>query len=171
MDGRIWVESELGKGAAFIFEIQAKTGGAAQQAPEAQDGIAPSAEPLAGKRILVAEDVEINCEIIASLLEDTGIECVFAYNGAEAVEKFSAAPTDYDLILMDIHMPEMDGYEATKHIRASGLEGADSIPIIAATANTFPEDIAHCLDAGMNSHLGKPINPVLLIAELKKYLA
>jgi len=174
MDGRIWVESELGKGASFLFEIRVKTGAsskeASQEGPacEAHDGALGGI--FAGKRALVADDVEINREIVASLLEDTGIETVFAVDGAEAVAKFSAAPDAYDLILMDIHMPDVDGYEATRQIRASGLRKADSIPIIAMTANVFREDIERCLASGMNSHLGKPLDVAVVIAELKKHL-
>ena len=188
MGGRIWLESEFGKGSSFFFEIKAKTGVEAPRVlPEdsaslaadavahkeqsaAPGGMPPGGDPFAGRRILVAEDVEINREIVQALLEDTGIKLVFACDGTEAVEKFTAAPGEYDLILMDIHMPEVDGYEATRRIRASGLQGADAIPIIAMTANVFREDIERCLAAGMNSHLGKPINLDKLLAELKKYL-
>ena len=187
MDGRIWVESELGKGSVFTFEIKAKTGAGKQASPvlsdgsaalfdatgqtgAAQDGARNGVPLFAGKRILVAEDVEINCEVVSSLLENTGVELVFAVNGAEAVAAFSTAPEKYDAILMDIHMPEVDGYEATRRIRASGLQRADTIPIIAMTANTFREDIDRCLASGMNSHLAKPIDLPLLIAELTKHL-
>ncbi|MCL1986134.1 MAG: ATP-binding protein [Betaproteobacteria bacterium] len=185
MGGRFWVESELGNGASFLFEIKAKVGIEAspalvvadalaestqQKHDDAQDAAPPHTDLFAGRRILLAEDVEINCEILASLLEDTGIEIVFAGDGAEAVAKFSADPEAYDAILMDIHMPDVDGYEATRRIRSSALPGADAIPIIALTANVFHEDIGHCLACGMNSHLGKPVNPDLLIAALKNYL-
>jgi CheY-like chemotaxis protein len=118
----------------------------------------------------VAEDVEINREIVASLLEDTGLELVFAADGAEAIAAFSADPEAYDVILMDLQMPEVDGHEATRRIRASGVQGADTIPIIAMTANAFREDIDRCLASGMNDHLAKPIDLTLLIAKLTKYL-
>ena len=179
MDGRIWLESELGKGSVFTFEIKAKTG-AREEAPVAPGdsaaladatGQAQDGAPLfAGKRVLAAEDVDLNCEILSSLLEDTGVDLVFAADGAKAVAAFSAAPGDYDAILMDIHMPDVDGYEATRRIRASGLPGADTVPIIAMTANTFREDIDNCLASGMNGHIAKPVDLALLIAELKKYL-
>ncbi|MDR1603712.1 MAG: response regulator [Gracilibacteraceae bacterium] len=125
---------------------------------------------LAGKRILLAEDVEINREIVSALMEYTGVDIDFAFNGEEAVAKFSADPEGYDLILMDVHMPNMDGYEATRRIRASGEKRAGAIPIIAMTANVFREDIERCLAAGMNAHLGKPINAAEVITELKRHL-
>ena len=123
-----------------------------------------------GKHILLAEDVEINREITLALLEHTGIEIDFAFDGEEAVEKFLHAPGLYELILMDLHMPNMDGYEATQRIRTSGLPGAKIIPIIAMTANVFREDIESCIASGMNDHLGKPIDSDELIATLRKYL-
>jgi len=171
MDGRIWVESELGKGAAFLFEIKAKL--SVPQKTETDDNgdaMVSGRDIFAGKNILVAEDIDINREVIASLLEHTGAELVFAHDGAEVVEKFCTAPEFYNAILMDIHMPEVDGYEATRRIRASGLPGADAVPIIAVTANVFREDIRRCLAVGMNSHLGKPIDAGMLVAELKKHL-
>ena len=123
-----------------------------------------------GKKILLAEDVEINREITLALLEHTGIEIDFAFDGEEAVEKFSQAPNLYELILMDVHMPNMDGYEATRRIRASDLPGASVIPIVAMTANVFREDIESCIASGMNGHLGKPIDSDELIATLRRYL-
>ena len=186
LGGRIWVESAPGKGATFLFEISVKAMPAAaefentdgscpmQIEKTTEDTVSPSdlvAPLFAGRRILIAEDVEINREILASLLESTNIKIDFADDGVEVLEKFSADSKAYDAILMDIHMPVVDGYEATRRIRASGLPGAKAIPIIALTANVFPEDIRRCLDCGMNSHLGKPLAMDLLIAELKKYLA
>jgi CheY-like chemotaxis protein len=122
-----------------------------------------------GKHILIAEDVVINREIVQALIEHTGVEIDFAVDGVEAFEKFSAQPENYDLILMDVQMPHMDGYEATNRIRNSGLPGADSIPIIAMTANVFREDVERCRAAGMNDHLGKPIDADEVIAKLKQY--
>lgn len=126
---------------------------------------------LVGKHILIAEDVDINREIVLATLEDTGMEIEFATDGQEALDKFSADPQIYDLILMDVQMPLVDGYEAARRIRASGLPRAKTIPIIAMTANVFREDIERCLESGMNSHLGKPIDASELIGTLKKYLA
>lgn len=125
---------------------------------------------LEGRRVLLAEDVEINREIAQALLEPTGIVMDFAVDGAEAVGIWSADPDRYDLILMDVHMPNMDGYEATRRIRASGLPRAADVPIIAMTANVFREDIERCLASGMNDHLGKPIDEHEVVAKLKKYL-
>jgi signal transduction histidine kinase/DNA-binding response OmpR family regulator len=113
---------------------------------------------FAGRRILLVEDVEINREIVLTLLESTRLEIDCAGNGVEAVRMFIEAPERYDLIFMDIQMPEMDGYEATRRIRALDTPAAKNIPIVAMTANVFREDIDKCLDAGMNSHVGKPID-------------
>jgi CheY-like chemotaxis protein len=123
-----------------------------------------------GCRILLAEDVEINREIVHSLLEPTALAIDYAENGVEAVRIFSADPDKYDMIFMDVQMPEMDGYEATRHIRALGTPKALSIPILAMTANVFREDIEKCLAAGMNGHIGKPIDFEDMLAKLRKYL-
>jgi CheY-like chemotaxis protein len=114
--------------------------------------------------------VEINREIVMSLLEDTGIGIDCAVNGAEAVRLFAENPGTYGAIFMDIHMPEMDGYEATRRIRALPAAEAKTIPIIAMTANVFKEDIEKCLASGMNDHLGKPVDIEKLLAQLRKYL-
>ena len=123
-----------------------------------------------GYRILLAEDVEINREIALALLEPTKLTVDCAENGVEAVDLYIQNHAEYDLIITDIQMPEMDGYETTRRIRASGLPGAETIPIIAMTANVFKEDIERCLSAGMNDHLGKPIDHNDLIIKLKQYL-
>jgi len=125
---------------------------------------------FAGHRILLAEDVEINREIVLTLLDQTGLEIDCAENGAKAVSMFSSAPSRYDLVLMDIQMPEMDGYDATRSIRALDVPNAQSVPIIAMTANVFREDVDKCMDAGMNDHLGKPIDFVEVIGKLREYL-
>lgn len=119
----------------------------------AQDNI------LAGKQILAAEDNELNSEILLELLEMTGASCDLAKNGQEALEKFrQSSPGQYDVILMDIQMPVMNGYDATRAIRKCGHPQATAIPIIAMTANAFSEDVKDALDAGMNEHLSKPID-------------
>ncbi|MDR2933648.1 MAG: response regulator [Oscillospiraceae bacterium] len=125
---------------------------------------------FSGKRILLVEDIEINREIVITLLEYTGVGIDCAENGVQAVEKFSAAPDAYDAILMDIHMPEMDGYEATETIRRIGTSKAQNIPIIAMTANVFREDIEKCLAVGMNSHVGKPLDIEEVVLKLRQYI-
>jgi len=120
--------------------------------------------------VLLAEDVEINREIVLALLEPTSIEIDCAENGAEAVRMFSEAPEKYDIIFMDLQMPEMDGYEATRRIRAMEIQKAKEIPIAAMTANVFQEDIEKCMKAGMNEHLGKPLDFDEVLKLLRKYL-
>ena len=120
--------------------------------------------------VLIAEDIEINREIMSAVLEETKIKIDFAENGKAAVSMFSENPDKYSLILMDIQMPEVDGYEATRQIRRLELKQAKDVPIIAMTANVFKEDVENCLLAGMNGHVGKPINSDDLFDELGKYL-
>jgi signal transduction histidine kinase/DNA-binding response OmpR family regulator len=129
-------------------------------------------------RIILAEDVEINREIVLTVLEPTKLAIDCAGNGAAALRIFREAPEKYDMIFMDVQMPEMDGYEATRQIRkfeqekysGSSHEPSKGIPIIAMTANVFREDIEKCLDAGMNDHLGKPLDFDEVLAKLRKYL-
>jgi len=125
---------------------------------------------FAGKRILLAEDVEINREIVQTLLDPTRLEIDCADNGLEAVNMFSDSLNKYDMIFMDIQMPEMDGYEATRQIRALDVSRAKTIPIIAMTANVFREDVERCLDAGMDNHIGKPIDFDEILNCLNTYL-
>ena len=120
--------------------------------------------------ILLAEDVEINRDIVVTLLEPTGIKIDCAENGAEAVRMFVESPDKYGMIFMDLQMPEMDGYQATRSIRSLGVPEAKSVPIIAMTANVFREDVEKCLEAGMNWHVGKPIDIDEVIRQLKLYL-
>ena len=140
-----------------------------------------SADDFSGRRIILAEDIEINREIVLSLLEPTGLTIDCAENGKEALRLYTENPERYNMIFMDVQMPEMDGYEATRHIRAfeaaraqagteSGENGRD-IPIIAMTANVFKEDIDQCLAAGMNGHMGKPLDQEEMLAQLRTYLA
>ncbi|MCL2070277.1 MAG: response regulator [Treponema sp.] len=129
--------------------------------------------------MLLVEDIDINREIAETLLEPTGLRIECAENGKEALEKFTAEPDKYNMIFMDIQMPEMDGYEATRQIRAfeaergknmPSAERLHGVPIIAMTANVFKEDIEKCLDAGMNDHLGKPLDMDTVMEKLSRYL-
>ena len=135
------------------------------------DTAQPSTEAIfEGHTILLAEDVDINREIIQALLEPTLLEMVFAIDGKEAVRLFAEAPDRYGMIFMDLQMPEMDGYEATRQIRAMDTPYAREIPIIAMTANVFKEDVERCLAAGMDGHVGKPLNLTEVVNTLRTYL-
>jgi len=124
---------------------------------------------LSGVKIILAEDVEINREIFIALLEETHITIDVAENGLIAVSKFRENPDKYDLIIMDVQMPEMDGYEATRTIRAMNTPRAKDIPIVAMTANAFKEDVDRCLAAGMNDHLAKPIDEKSVLEKIVHY--
>ena len=164
MGGTIDVESELGQGSCFEVLIDLRI---------AEDRFVSSAEQaekdesagnvLKGMRFLCAEDNELNAEILMELLKIEGAECTICENGKRVLEAFEqSAPGDYDMILMDVQMPVMNGYEATKAIRRSSHELAKTIPIIAMTANAFSEDIQHSLAAGMNAHVSKPVEMKVL---------
>jgi len=157
MEGSIWVESELGKGSKFSFTAKLKT---------APDGPVS----YSGKTVLVVDDVEINREIVLALLEDTqvGLEC--AEHGQEALDLFESDPDRYDMIIMDINMPVMDGVKATLLIRGHEHPKGKTVPIIAMTANVLPEEVAGYLEAGMNDHIGKPVDLDLLLKTLSKHL-
>jgi signal transduction histidine kinase len=174
MGGQIWAESDPGKGSVFSFIVPLKKGMTEEELAAGGAGAAGAQEPeednFAGFRILLAEDVEINREIVLSLLEPTGISIECVENGSMAVRIFNASPAAFDIIFMDIQMPEMDGYEATRAIRASPAPNAKTIPIIAMTANVFKEDVEKCLKAGMNSHMGKPLNFDELMGLLRLHL-
>jgi len=176
MDGKIWIESEAGKGSRFIFTIiTKKSEDEPSEAPNSktQDQSDNNKYNFTGKKLLLAEDIEINREIIISLLEDTELIIDTAENGKEALDIILAAPDKYDVIFMDLQMPNMDGLEATRRIRAyeaSGNSAQKRIPIIAMTANVFKEDIAACFAVGMDDHLGKPVDRTEMIEKLAKYL-
>jgi len=174
MGGKIWIESELGQGAKFSFTMQARLPSEKELADErernTQNETDISTLDYSGRRLLLAEDVEINREIVLAMLEDTGLIIDIAENGEEAVKIFSENPNSYDLIFMDVHMPMMDGYQATKAIRALDFDRAKEVPIVAMTANVFKEDVEKCLDAGMNAHLGKPLDFDAVRNVLKEYI-
>ena len=164
MGGTIDVESEPGQGSCFEILMDLKT------AEDQSVSLIPHTEKdepegniLQGMRFLCAEDNEINAEILTELLKIEGAECTICENGEEILKTFEqSAPGDYDMILMDVQMPVMNGYEATKAIRRSSHELAKKIPIIAMTANAFSEDIQHSLAAGMNAHVSKPVEMKVL---------
>ena len=159
MGGTIDVESELGQGSCFevlidlrIAEDRSVSSTVQEEKNEQNDNI------FQGMRFLCAEDNELNAEILTELLKIEGAECTICENGEEILKTFEkSAPGDYDMILMDVQMPVMNGYEATEAIRRSSHELAKKIPIIAMTANVFSEDIQHSLAAGMNAHVSKPV--------------
>ena len=199
MHGSLDVESEPGKGSTFIVRLSLPLGtppkaepsvvvrhaasaaasgsswGAAPTAGAETAAAAPTAAetvlPLAGLHLLLAEDNELNSEIATALLEEQGASITAVENGRLALEAIrNAAPHTYDAILMDVMMPEMNGLEATRCIRAfEGKGPGEGTPIIAMTANVFADDVKACLDAGMNSHVGKPLDMKVLIGEILKY--
>jgi hemerythrin-like metal-binding protein len=137
---------------------------------EEEQKLSGAMDTFEGYRVLLVEDVEINQEIVLAFLEPTLLDIRCAGNGIEALRIFSAEPEAYDLIFMDVQMPEMDGYEAARRIRALGTPQARRIPIVAMTANVFREDIEKCLEAGMNDHVGKPLDLEEVLVKLRQYL-
>lgn len=179
MNGTISVVSVLGQGSRFTVEIPLKLvleDEAGQRGKK--DLVAPPPAIIAdeglkpdGKRILLVEDNEINMDIAKTILEMEGFEIETATNGKEALDKFSRSPLfHYSMILMDIRMPVMDGYESSQRIRKLDRTDAAGIPILAMTANAFSDDICYARNAGMNSHLAKPLNLSAMMEEIKKYL-
>jgi CheY-like chemotaxis protein len=163
MGGKIWVDSEQDKGAKFTFFFKAKI----KQSAQAKEN-----EPVsfAGKTALVADDVDINREIVIALMENTGMKMECAADGKEAFELFSANQKKFDIIIMDINMPVMDGVEATRCIRALKTKESAKIPIIAMTANTLANEVEGYMAAGMTDYVSKPVNFEELINVLCKYL-
>jgi len=186
MGGRIWIKSELGSGSTFAFTVKVKKGDDPHTDEQGLDASEMEMDNFEDYTMLLAEDIEINREIVITLLEPTNLNIEWAGNGKEAVEKFAHAPGRYDMIFMDVQMPEMDGYEATRKIRAlegethyisgssdhsdSPTETPREIPIVAMTANVFREDVEKCLAAGMNDHVGKPLVLDDVLGKLRKYL-
>ena len=164
MGGTIDVESELGQGSCFeiLMDLKIAEDKSVSLIPQTEKD-EPEDNILQGMKFLCAEDNEINAEILTELLKIEGAECSICENGEEILKTFEqSAPGEYDMILMDVQMPVMNGYEATKAIRRSSHELAKTIPIIAMTANAFSEDIQHSLAAGMNAHISKPVDMKML---------
>jgi signal transduction histidine kinase/DNA-binding response OmpR family regulator/Pyruvate/2-oxoacid:ferredoxin oxidoreductase delta subunit len=153
---------------SVIADIVSECAGIQRQSAQSDPQI--SYADFTGNCVLLAEDVEINREILSAFLEPLNLEMDFAVNGKEALRMFSENPDKYEMVLMDVQMPEMDGYEATRGIRSLAIPKAANIPIIAMTANVFREDIENCLAAGMNGHLGKPLDFDDVVKKLSSYL-
>lgn len=167
MDSDIKLESEPGKGSSFSFNVKLQPVSAEKTTVTSQ----PEEISFPGKRILVVEDNELNMEIICTILENYGIKTEQAVNGKEAVRRMEeSVPGYYDMIFMDIMMPEMDGLEATRTIRNLDREDCKKIPIYAMSANAFDEDVKRSLASGMNGHLSKPVNLQVLEKTLQKVL-
>ena len=182
MGGDIRVESEPNVRTRFIFTICALVGTATGEFDEQskqqsgqqsvqQREIDEHKPVFAGRKILLAEDVAINREILTALLDGTGVQIESAENGVAACSMFANASETYDMIFMDIQMPEMDGYGATQCIRAMNVPKAKTIPIVAMSANVFREDIEKCRAAGMNDHVGKPLELGDVLAKMRYYLS
>jgi len=162
MDGEIWVESELGKGSKFAFTIKTQL-----RLPEIKDNIPVF---FTGKTVLLVDDMEINREIVMTILEDTGLRIVCAENGREALEMFASAPDQNKIILTDTNRPVMAGIEATRRIRALDVPEGVRVPIIAMTANVLMGEVEKYLADGMTDHIGKPVDFDKLLSKLKFYL-
>jgi signal transduction histidine kinase/CheY-like chemotaxis protein len=183
MNGEVSVESRKGVGSTFTITVTLKDANKgtlmvdANQSDPGSGGVedkSTDGQPisLAGLRVLIAEDIEMNAELLGDILDLEDIEHEWAENGQVALEKFSeSAENYYDAILMDIRMPVMDGLQATREIRALNRPDAETIPIIAMSANAFSEDVQKSLQAGMNAHLSKPVDPDQLFEALGKIAA
>jgi len=169
MGGEIWIESELGKGTKFIFTVKVKTGNE-KNVINRQKVNLDDAFDFSGKIILAVDDNEINREVLTAILEKTNVKMDFAENGKIALSMFRENQDKYNLILMDVHMPVMNGFEAAREIRTLNTAQSEGIPIIAMTANVFKEEISRCLAIGMNDHIGKPIDPDILYMTIKKHI-
>ncbi|MDD6233128.1 MAG: response regulator [Frisingicoccus sp.] len=171
MKGSIHIESELGKGTRIRIRIPFEIAKESQK--EMHEVSSFDNEPLSftGKRILLAEDNNLNAEIAIELLHESGFYVEHAHDGVECIDMLKIASSDYyDGILMDIQMPNLNGYEATEYIRKMDDLKKAQIPIIAMTANAFIEDVQKCLDAGMNAHIAKPISMDEIIKTISKFL-
>lgn len=168
MGGDIWAESTPGEGSTFVFEFVVKL--SESPAPNGQTQESRTDYDFSGRTILLAEDVQINQEIIMALMEPSRVAIECAADGQEAYDLYRAEPDKFDIIFMDLQMPKVDGYTATRMIRALEHPAARAVPILAMTANAFAEDIQSCLEAGMNDHISKPIDIDMLFEKTAKYL-
>ena len=166
MGGRITVRSAVGKGTEFTVYLPIQF---TDEKPEGEEYHGGSIS-FEGRHILLCEDNYLNAEIASTLLKSKGTTVEWAENGKAGVEKILASDEGYyDAVLMDIHMPEMDGYEATAAIRAMERNDTVNMPVIAMTADAFNEDIKRCLAAGMNAHISKPVDPERLFSVLGEF--
>ena len=168
MEGRIEVSSQPGAGTEFRVTLPLETaeGAAADRAAPAS----PEAHSLQGCQVLLCEDNELNMEIAQTLLEQKGMGVHCAANGQEGLQQFQQSPPgSIDIVLMDLRMPVMNGYEAVRSIRALPRRDARSVPILAMSADAYPEDVERCLQAGMNGHIAKPVDPQLLFRQIARF--
>ncbi|MDO4517026.1 MAG: ATP-binding protein [Bacillota bacterium] len=173
MGGTISVESVPGEGSTFQVELELRYGERSAETGRQRPEALPSSggNALEGLRMLVAEDNNINAEILEELLSCEGVSCERTVNGQEALERFRQTPPDYyDAVLMDIQMPVMNGYETARAIRDLDRPDGKTIPIVAMTANAFADDVQHAMEAGMNAHISKPIDMVTLRSALEKLI-
>ena len=169
MGGKITLESKLGVGTKFTVDLAFDIDENYVKTPAAETDRCENS--LNGVRILIAEDNDINMEIARFMLEKNGAVITEAWNGQEAVDIFAASkPNSFDIILMDVMMPIMDGLTASREIRSMHREDAVKIPIFAMTANAFQEDIRQSRDAGMNEHFSKPLNERELLSTICRYV-
>ena len=173
MEGTVSVKSRPGEGSSFQVELEFET--ASEESAQAED--IPGADqtvvvnPFSGRRFLIAEDNALNAEILCEILKGQGAQMAVRQDGAQAVEAFRESPPGtYDAVLMDIQMPNLNGYGASRAIRALERPDAKAIPIIALTANAFAEDIRAAVNAGMTAHVAKPIDIAVLQATLARVL-
>jgi CheY-like chemotaxis protein len=168
MHGEIGAESHVGQGSTFWFEIELPIAAMRADSAAERGGVAAATleRPV---RLLLVEDVAVNRELVRVILEPFDIEISTAENGVEAIEAVKEA--DYDVVLMDVQMPVMDGLTAARHIRAAEDPRAPRLPIVAMTANVLPEQVDRCHDAGMDDHLGKPISPAALLEAILRWTA
>ena len=169
MHGTIEIHSKLGEGTGVILDLPLTISGV--DAPEKMPQAVMAKQNLEGRRVLLAEDNEINTFVARRILESKGIIVEHAENGKRAVEMVEQNPEGYfDAIVMDIRMPVMSGLEAARQIRAMSRTDAQTVPIIAMTANAYEEDVSQSLAAGMNAHLAKPIEPQVILDTLAGYI-